>query len=155
MKLRYPYESKFSLEFGNISTIKLLLSVESSTGLIPFTFLLDTGADVSSLPASAASKLGIDLSKCPKIPMSGFEGSTISVYKSKIKIRLNKQSFSTNKQSFSTNKQSFSTNEKSISVPCVFNPNDDVPILLGRAGIIDRFNIFMDGKKKEITFEEL
>lgn len=134
MKLRYPYESKLSLEFGNISTIKLLLSVESSTGLIPFTFLLDTGADVSSLPASAALKLGIDLAKSPRIPMSGFEGSTISVYKSRIKIRLN---------------------EKSMSVPCVFHPDDDVPILLGRAGIIDKFNIFMDGKKKEITFEEL
>lgn len=134
MKLRYPYESKSSLEFGNISTIKLLLSVESSTGLIPFTFLLDTGADVSSLPASAALKLGIDLAKCPRIPMSGFEGSTISVYKSRIKIRFN---------------------EESMSVPCVFHPDDDVPILLGRAGILDRFNIFLDGKKKEITFEEL
>ena len=65
--------------------------------------------------------------------MSGFEGSTISVYKSKVKIRFN---------------------EKSISVPCVFHPDDDVPILLGRAGILDRFNIFMDGKKKEIAFEE-
>src|SRR3990167_11062679 len=134
MKSRSPYESKLSLEFGNISTIKLLLPVESSTGLIPFTFLFDTGADVSSLPASAASKLGIDLQKCPKIPMSGFEGSTISVYKSKIKIRFNK---------------------KSITIPCVFHPNDDIPILLGRAGILDRFTIFLDGKKKEITFEEL
>ena len=134
MKLRFPYESKLSFEFGNISTIKLLLSVESSSGLIPFTFLLDTGADVSSLPASAALKLGIDLAKCPKIPMSGFEGSTVSVYKSRIKIRFN---------------------DKSIGVPCVFHPNDDVPILLGRAGILDRFSIFLDGKKKEITFEEL
>lgn len=65
--------------------------------------------------------------------MSGFEGSTIPVHKSRIKIKFNK---------------------KSLSIPCVFHPNDNVPILLGRAGILDKFNIFMEGKKKEITFEE-
>ncbi len=134
MKSRYLYENKLSFEFGNIPTIKILLGVESPKHLIPFYFLLDTGADVSSLPASAAPKLGIDLKKCPKIPMSGFEGSIISVYKSKIKVTFNK---------------------KSISIPCVFHPDDDVPILLGRAGILNRFNIFLDGKKKEIIFEEL
>lgn len=133
MKSKYLYENKLSFEFGNIPTIKILLGVESPKNLLPFYFLLDTGADVSSLPASAAPKLGIDLSKCRKIPMSGFEGSTISVYKSKIRLRF----------------------KKLISVPCVFHPDDNVPILLGRAGILNRFNIFLDGKKKEITFEEL
>ena len=134
MKLRYPYESKLSFEFGNIPTVKILLQVESPDGLFPFTFLFDTGADVTSLPASAAEKLGIDLDKCPEKPMSGFEGTTIMVYKSEIKIRFD---------------------GKTLKIPCVFHPNDDIPILLGRAGILDRFNIFMDGKKKEITFEEL
>ena len=134
MKLRFPYETNSSLEFGNIPTDSFWLNVEYSNRSLLLFFLFDTGADVSSLPASAGLKLGIDLSKCPKIPMSGFEGSTISVYKSKIKVRFNK---------------------KSITIPCVFHPNDDIPILLGRAGILDRFNIFLDGKKKEITFEEL
>jgi len=134
MRLQFPYEISSSLEFGNIPTASFWLNVESGRSFIPLFFLFDTGADVSSLPASAGPKLGLDLSKCPKIPMSGFEGSTISVFKSKIKIRFNK---------------------KSIIIPCVFNPNDDVPILLGRAGILDRFNIFLDGKKKEIAFEEL
>ncbi|OGD89077.1 hypothetical protein A3I53_01325 [Candidatus Curtissbacteria bacterium RIFCSPLOWO2_02_FULL_40_13b] len=134
MKLRYPYESKSSLEFGYIPTIKLSLQVKSPKGYIPFIFLLDTGADVTSLPASAAEKLGIDLDQCPEKPMSGFEGITIMVYKSEIKIKFNKKTF---------------------RIPCVFNPNDDVPILLGRARILDRFNIFLDGENKEITFEEL
>lgn len=134
MKLRFPYETSFSLEFGNIPTASFWLNVESGIRSLPILFLFDTGADVSSLPVSAGLKLGIDLSKCPRIGMSGFEGSTVSVYKSKIKIRFY---------------------EKSMSVPCVFHPNDDVPILLGRAGILDRFNIFMDGKKKEIIFEKL
>lgn len=44
---------------------------------------------------------------------------------------------------------------KTFEIPCVFNPNEEVPILLGRAGIIDKFNILLDGKKKEIVFEEI
>lgn len=134
MKLIYPYESKSSISFGNIPTITFWLEVESSVGHIPFFFLFDTGADVTSLPSSAAEKLGIDLDKAPKEPMSGYEGSTIMVYRSNIKIIFNK---------------------KSLLVPCVFNPNEDAPILLGRAGIIDRFNIILDGKNKKIIFEEI
>ena len=131
MKLKFPYDDKFSLEFGNIQTIKIALPVESPEGMLPFAFLFDTGADVTSLPASAAEKLGIDLDRCPEKPMSGFEGTTIMVYKSEIKIKFG---------------------ERMVRVPCVFNPNSDVPILLGRAGILDRFSIFLDGGKKEITF---
>ncbi len=134
MKLKYPYGIKYSPAFGQIPTIKIFLPVEYPGGTEPFSFLFDTGADITSLPASAAEKLGIDLDKCPKEPMTGYEGTTISVYKSQIKIRFNKKSF---------------------TIPCVFHPNEEVPILLGRAGILDKFIIVFDGKKKEITFEEI
>jgi hypothetical protein len=66
--------------------------------------------------------------------MSGYEGTTISVYRSKIAINFN---------------------NKKMVIPCVFNPNEEVPILLGRAGIIDKFNITLDGKNKAIIFEEI
>ncbi len=134
MKLRYPYGIKYSPSFGHILTIKIFLSVEYPGGTEPFMFLFDTGADVTSFPASVAEKLGIDLDKCPKEPMSGFEGSTVLVYRSKIKIKFN---------------------QKSFELPCVFNPNEEVPILLGRAGIIDKFTIVLDGTKKAVTFEAL
>ena len=133
MKLKYPYGIKSSPGFGNIYTVKLLLKVNSPEGLAPIIFLFDTGADVTSLPASAAEKLGIDLDKCPQDSMVGYEGTPVLVYKSQIKINFN---------------------NKELIVPCVFNPNEDVPILLGRVGIIDRFNIILDSKNKEITLEE-
>lgn len=134
MKLRYDYGSKSTLSFGIIPTIKILLAVESPQGNLPFVFLFDTGADVTSLPSSAAEKLGIDLDKCPEEPMSGYEGSTVLVYRSQISIVFNKKAF---------------------IMPCVFNPNEDVPILLGRVGILNRFNIILDGKGKQIVFEEI
>lgn len=134
MKLIYPYGAKTSASFGTMPTTKLLLKVDSPHGPLPFIFLFDTGADVSSLPISAAAKLGIDIDSCPQEPMSGYEGTTISVFRSDIKIHFGKKVF---------------------AIPCVFHSNEDVPILLGRAGILDRFTIILDGKKKQIIFDEL
>lgn len=134
MELKYPYASKSTLSFGIIPTIKILLAVESPRGPLPFLFLFDTGADVTSLPASSAGKLGIDLDKCPEEPMSGYEGSTVLVYISQINIIFNKKVF---------------------VVPCVFNRNEDSPILLGRAGVLDKFSIVLDGKRKQIFLEEI
>ena len=133
MKLKFPYVSKPTLNFGNIQTTKLKLQVESPKGFVPLLFLFDTGADVTSLPVSSAKKLGINLDKCPKEPMGGYEGSSITVYLSKIRLKFNRKIF---------------------AIPVVFNPNENVPILLGRAGILTKFNILLDGKNKEITFEE-
>lgn len=134
MKVKFHYDIVPSESFGEITTAAFWLSVNSPVGPIPFFFLFDTGADVTSLPASAAEKLGIDLDSCPQESMSGYEGSTIVVYRSEI---------------------TFHFYNKVVTIPCVFHPNEEVPILLGRAGILDRFIIVLDGKKKEITFEKI
>lgn len=135
MPLKFPYENKPALNFGKIPTIKFPLDVESQVmGICTFTFLFDTGADITSLPISAAKQIGLDLSNCPKEKMSGYEGGKTSVYISKIRIKFDKKFF---------------------AIPCVFNPIEEVPILLGRAGILNRFNILLNGKSKEITFEEI
>lgn len=134
MRSRFPYGIKYSQGFGKILTVYIWLNLESPTGIKPFLFLFDTGADITSFPISVAKKLGVDLDKCPEESMTGYEGTTVLVYRSNIKILFNR---------------------KSLKIPCVFHPNEEIPIILGRAGIIDRFNIFMDGKNKEITFEEI
>lgn len=134
MQSRFPYGIKYSSGFGKILTVYIWLDLESPTGIKPFFFLFDTGADITSFPISAAKKLGIDLDKCPEESMTGYEGTAVLVYKSQIKIKFN---------------------EKTFEVPCVFNPNEEVPIILGRAGIIDKFNILLDSKNKEIVFEEI
>lgn len=134
MKSKFPYGIKYSPGFGKILTISIWLDLKSPTGIKPFFFLFDTGADITSFPVSAAKKLGVDLDECPEESMIGYEGTAVLVYRSDIKIRFNKKIF---------------------EVPCVFNPNEEVPIILGRAGIIDKFNIVLDAKNKEITFEEI
>lgn len=134
MKLKYPYATKTSSSFGTIPTITLWLYLYSPKGYIPVSFLFDTGSDVTSFPVLVANKLGTNLAKCPKEIMTGYEGSKIMVYKSQVKINFG---------------------DKDFVIPCVFNPNPDVPTILGRAGILDKFNIFLDGKNKQIIFEEI
>ncbi len=135
MQLRFPYEARPTLHYGNIPTIKFSLPVESKVvGFVKLTFLFDTGADVTSLPASLAEHLGINLKNCPIEKMTGYEGYGVTVYRSQIRIKFNK---------------------KVLVIPCVFHPNENVPIILGRAGILSRFNIHLNGKKKEIDFEEV
>jgi hypothetical protein len=134
MKLTFPYHVRKSTLYGDTLTIKLLLKVATPKGPIPFVFLFDTGADITSLPISAIDQLGIDINKCKKVKMSGFEGSSIEMYISTIDIQFKNKSF---------------------KVPCVFNPNNSVPILLGRTGIIDKFTITLDAKKKAAEFKEI
>ena len=134
MRLKYPYAVKTSSSFGIIPTIALWLYIYSPKGYIPLSFLFDTGSDVTSFPVLIAQKVGINLAKCPKEIMTGYEGTKVTVYKSQVKINFG---------------------DKNFLVPCVFNPNPNVPTILGRAGILDKFNIFLNGKNKEVTFEEI
>mgnify|MGYP001618971914 CR=1 FL=1 len=134
MKLRYPYVAKTSSSFGIIPTAAFWLYIYSPKGYLPLSFLFDTGSDVTSLPASVAQKLGVNLANCPKEVMSGYEGSEVEVYKSQIRINFG---------------------DKNFLIPCVFNLNPNAPTILGRAGIFNKFIIVLDGKNKEITFEEI
>lgn len=134
MQLKYPYTTKTSSSFGIIPTIALWLYVYTPKGYLPLSFLFDTGSDVTSFPLLVAKKLGINLTKCPKEIMTGYEGNEVTVYKSQVKINFG---------------------DKNFLVPCVFNPNPNVSTILGRAGILDKFNIILDGKNKKISFEEI
>lgn len=134
MKPHFPYQTKVSPGFGLLNTIEVRLHVKGKSNIETFDFTFDTGAEITSMPVSAGIKLGINIEKCPKIKMSGFEGTTITVYKSKINLIFNKKSF---------------------ILPCVFHPNERIPFLLGCAGILDKFTINLDAKKRMATFEEI
>mgnify|MGYP001604535027 CR=1 FL=1 len=132
--MKFPYKKIKTEYFGDILTPTFWLHVQVKTKIVPLIFLLDTGADITSLPVSAAKSLGIDLASCQQESMEGYEGTSVLVYRSTIAIFLN--------------------NKRHI-IPCVFTPIETVPILLGRAGILNKFTITLDGKKKEIQFKEV
>ena len=130
--MRFPYNNIKSSDLGDLLTPTFWLPVQAQAKVVPFFFLFDTGADLTSLPVSAALSLGVDLEKCPKEEMEGYEGKPVIVYRSEIKIYMDNRRF---------------------KIPCVFTPIEHVPILLGRAGILDKFTITLDAKKKEVIFK--
>ena len=134
MKLHFPYKVKPSPEFYHIYNIEVRLQIRGKKTTDIFDFTFDTGAEVTSIPVSAAIKLGINLKKCPRIKMSGFEGTIVTVYRSNINVVFNK---------------------KVLTIPCVFHPNEEVPLLLGGVGILDKFTITLDARKRVATFEEI
>jgi hypothetical protein len=132
--MKSPYKVIKTEHFGDLLTPYFWLPVQVKTKVVPLLFLLDTGADVTSLPVSAAKSLDVDLTTCPKESMEGYEGTAVTVYRSTILIFLNNRRY---------------------KIPCVFTPIEHVPILLGRAGILEKFTITLDGKKKEVRFKEV
>lgn len=46
-------------------------------------------------------------------------------------------------------------NGQDIKLPCVFTDKDDTPFLLGRAGVIDRFDILLSAKQKKIILKRI
>jgi hypothetical protein len=103
------------------------------------TALVDSGADFSAIHESVARILGLGLSG-EKEEIRGISGSAKAV-RSKITVVV-------------SNKQMKA--ELAVEVRVVLGePQDDFPVLLGRKGFFERFEITINEKEKKIVLKEL
>ena len=93
-------------------------------------FLVDSGADITMLPYFASNLLECKLEKS-RTKMFGIDGYGVCVYKSKIKVR-------------------FFNEEETIK--CVFSERDDIPFILGRLDVLDKYNMLF--YKNEVCLEK-
>ena len=133
MPIEFPLSEKHS-RFGLIPDPKITLHVRTTSGYLPYRFLLDTGADVSMVPLSMAEDLGIDVSRCPADRCSGIEGRPVLVYHATIAVRIG---------------------HVDLSLRCLISENDATPFLLGRADLFSRFSITFDNVRKRISLTEI
>ena len=131
--------SEFSLnqkhtELGLIPDPIIPVAVLTMYGYQKFDFLVDTGADCSMMPKSVAQDLGIKLSSLPVMHFRGIEGKGISVYLTKITIKI--------------------TNIP-VKITCTLSSNEQSPFILGRKDIFNKFNIFFDNRSKVIAFTDI
>lgn len=125
---------EFSLQekrtrFGLIADPKITVFVRARSGIYPFRFLLDTGADFSIIPFSMAEDLGIDLAQCPMDHCSGIQGHPLRVYHTRLVVRIG---------------------DVELTLRCLISESDTTPFLLGRADLFSRFNITFDNERKKI-----
>lgn len=132
--MEFPYLTKRG-ENEEILGIYLWLKIKTTRGIYrKQRFLFDTGADFTSLPRFSAEVVGIDLSKCKQEIMYTADNEPMVTFRGKIAINFD---------------------GKDLELPCVFTDKDDTPFLLGRAGIIENFEILLSAKKKKIILEKI
>ena len=85
-------------------------------------FYIDSGATTSVLPASDAQSLGIELSASKRLVVRGITGDALSGYRQMLKIQIG---------------------SRKMMTPFIF-VNSDIPRILGREGIFDKFIVIFD-----------
>lgn len=107
---------------------QVVLEVNTPSGYKDVPFLLDSGADCTSLPIHPyLDILGAKLNFKEKTLVGGVEGKGVAAYPTKLKFKLGKIEF---------------------LLPCYFIASKADP-LLGRLDFWNKFSIIFDNKKKQ------
>ena len=97
------------------------------------TFLLDSGALVTSLPRERAVQLGLSLAMLPRTTFSGYGNTTTFAYKSNITAQLAGED---------------------IDLPVVFTEAAGTKPILGRSGFFEKYNVTFNAKAKKIIISK-
>ena len=131
--MRSPYEKK-RIEEGELVDPRVILEIKTRIGFLKVKFLVDSGADVTTLPINPYSEL-FDFKKSfrNKVEIGGIEGGGVNAYPSDLIIGLG---------------------EKRFKMRCYLIESKVDP-LLGRLDFWKLFSINFDNKIKETIFTEL
>lgn len=134
-KLEYsvPYKNTLYESFGFVQEPKVTMPLKTTKGYVDTTFLLDSGAVVSTLPLQAANDTGVDLSKAKRITLQGFSGVPAFAYLDKITIKIGNTDF---------------------EFPATFTESSATTYILGRKGLFDEFSINFNHENRIITISK-
>lgn len=134
-KLEYkvPYKNTLYESFGFVQEPKVTMPLKTTSGYVKTTFLLDSGAVVSTLPLQAAHDTGVDLARAKRITLQGFSGVPAFAYLDKITIKIGEQDF---------------------EFPATFTESSATTYILGRKGLFDDFSINFDHEERVITISK-
>jgi hypothetical protein len=130
MFIAFPYRKK-TIEEGIIPYPVAPLPVKTKFGEYFIRFLVDSGADTTTLPLSLAPLFDFKPTKVKGSWVSGVEGGKVAAYSSKVEIGFGR---------------------KFYKVRCLFIDSKVTP-LLGRLDIWDKFSIVFDNLKEEVVFK--
>lgn len=130
MSLTFPFYYAEIESLGTLFYPFVRISLNTIYGWQEFEFLVDTGADVTTLPGSLIPILGIDTKSLKKQQTQGVGGITIETFEFSLPIRIGKDEFPIYASIANTNAEG-------------------LPLLLGRKDVFEkRFSLEIDSKKK-------
>ena len=130
VEYKVPYKNTLYENFGFVQEPKVTVPLKTVSGYVNTTFLLDSGAVVSTLPLQAAQDTGVDLSRAKRITLQGFSGVPTFAYLDKIVVKLADRDF---------------------EFPATFTESTTTSYILGRKGLFDDFTINFDHEQRVIT----
>jgi hypothetical protein len=130
IEYRVPYKNTLYESFGFVQEPKVTLPLRTLSGYVDTTFLLDSGAVVSTLPLQAAHDTGVDLARAKRITLQGFSGVPAFAYLDKITVTMGGRDF---------------------DFPATFTESNSTTYILGRKGLFDDFTINFDHEDRVIT----
>jgi hypothetical protein len=114
--------------------VDLLLS--EKTGYNVYSFIVDSGADISLAPRQLAERMGIDWIKGSRVTLTGISPKP----ECSLEGRIHKVSAFVPETEFE------------LSLPMCF-ADGNAPYLVGREGFFDEFNITLDKQKRRTVFQ--
>lgn len=129
IEFRIPYKNTLYENFGFVQDPKVTVPMKTTAGYVDTTFLLDSGAVVSTMPLQAAQDTGVDLAQAKRITLQGFSGVPAFAYLDKVTIKIG---------------------EAEYEFPATFTESNATTYILGRKGLFDDFSIMFDHEERAI-----
>lgn len=130
---KVPYKNTLYENFGFVQDPRVTFPLKTVRGFENTTFLLDSGAVVTTMPLSAAHDTGVDLSRAKRITLQGFSGVPAFAYLSEVTIKIG---------------------EEEYLLPATFTESNHTTYILGRKGLFDDYTINFDHEERVITISK-
>ena len=130
---KVPYKNTLYENFGFVQDPRVTFPLKTVRGFENQTFLLDSGAVVTTMPLQAAHDTGVDLSKAKRITLQGFSGVPAFAYLSEVTIKVGDEEY---------------------ELPATFTESSSTTYILGRKGLFDDYTINFDHEQRVITIKK-
>lgn len=131
--MEFPYQKEKSKLFGEILRPIIRFEINTNLGWIPVMGYLDSGADITLLPLSFVKALGIKVEQEEIKEIRGIGDSVVSVIIKKVGIKIEDVELKAN-----------------VGIALI----EEVPYLLGRKDIFNKFRIIFEEYNKKVIFEK-
>lgn len=132
--IEFPYRTR--LEGAATFLVPVVLAeLPTSHGVYPIRLLLDSGADYTMLSRTLGELAGINVKSLPKMTVKGIAGQSTEVRRGMVSLRIGALNLP--------------------PIPCLYVESMASPLLLGREGFFDLFNITLDNHHKKVVLTPL
>lgn len=132
--MEFPYQKEKSALFGEILRPLIQFQVKTRIGWITVMGYLDSGADMTLLPLSFAKALGIKIEEDQVKEIRGIGDSAVSVVIKEVEMKIGDVNIKAH-----------------VSIALI----EEVPYLLGRKDIFNKFRIVFEEFNEKIIMEKI